>query len=348
MGLLINGSVQGTIKPTCGLHQGDPLSLALFITAADVLSRLITTRMIEGHIQGFKVSRDGPVITHLMFSDDVILFKKASVKEAKGFLRCLEDYCSWSGQAVNYQKSTVFFSKGVSSGLAREIAGILNMKRMKNDATYLGLPLFRSLNRSRDLRFLVDRALQRVRSWKTRLLSKAGKTCLIQSVGSALASYVAATEPISLNVARKPKLRGGLGFRTVEAVNKAFMTKWAWKALTDNTNTWSKVVQAKYLKGRNFLNLEKQGGESGMWKAILDSRGVLEKEWFGRDNAQAMLNIDLPNDKINDSGMWLGEHNGMFSIKSAYRMIKGHDPNYEEGVWKLIWSSPIHSRLKFL
>ncbi|KAF4391741.1 hypothetical protein G4B88_005627 [Cannabis sativa] len=72
------------------------------------------------------------------------------------------------------------------------------------------------------------------------------------------------------------------------------------------------------------------------------------RNWFQREDAQTILNIDLPNDKIDDSWMWLGEHNGNFSIKSAYRMIKGHDPNHEEGVWKLIWNSPIHSRLKFL
>ncbi|KAM6567827.1 hypothetical protein CsatA_026955 [Cannabis sativa] len=436
MGLLINGAVQGTIKPTCGIRQGDPLSPALFIIAADVFSRLITTKMNEGCIHGFKMARNGPPITHLMFADDVILFGKASVREAKGFLNCLEEYCSWSGQGVNYHKSTVFFSKGVTSRLAGEIAEILNMKRMKDDATYLGLPLFRSLNRSRDLRFLVDRALQRVKSWKTRLLSKAGKTCLIQSVGSSLATYVAATEPIPLNIARnvdkclrdfwwgdkeekrklhllawdsicQSKYSGGLGFRKVETVNKAFMTKWAWKALTDKTSIWSLVVNAKYIKGRNFLDLERKGSESGLWKAILEARarGVLGKglcrkigngektsiwfdpwvpslnrtpipekdashgvawvhqflnadntwnrqmvnEWFGEEDAKTILNIDLPDTKTDDSWLWVGERNGLFSIRSACRLLKSTSPRTSENrVWKLIWNSKMHPRLKFL
>ncbi|KAM6563873.1 hypothetical protein CsatB_023871 [Cannabis sativa] len=434
LGLLINGSVQGMVSPSCGLRQGDPLSPALFIIAADVLSRLITTRKAEGKLAGFRISREGPAITHLMFADDVILFGRASVKEAKGFIKCLEEYCSWSGQAVNYQKSTVFFTKGVSATNARDITSMLNMKRMKEDATYLGLPLFRSLNRSRDLRFLVDRALQRVKSWKTRLLSKAGRACLIQSVGSSVATYVAASDPIPLNIAHKvdkclrdfwwgdteerrklhllawnaicqSKMRGGLGFRSVSIINKAFMTKWAWKALTDNSSVWSKVVNAKYLKGREFLNLERNGDESAMWKAVLQAREVLEqgickkigngaktsiwfdpwvpssnrtptplkdvshgiawvkqfvlsnnrwnaqmiKEWFSPVDASAILNIDLPDEAIEDSWVWMGEPNGKFSIRSACRILKRDtEVNGDSEVWKLIWNSPLHTRLKFV
>ncbi|KAF4369793.1 hypothetical protein G4B88_022178 [Cannabis sativa] len=292
----------------------------------------------------------------------------------------------------------------------------------------------KSLNRSRDIHFLVDRALQRVKSWKTRLLSKVGKTCLIQSVGSSLATYVAASEPIPLNIAKKvdrcrrdfwwgdtdekrkihllawdsicqSKFRGDLGFRRIEVINQAFMAKWAWKALTDKTSIWSMVVNAKYIKDKNFLDLEKKGSESGLWKAILDARSVLGKglcrkienghstsiwfdpwvpssnrtptplkdathgvawvhqflnnnntwnthmvrELFGNEDANAILNIDLPEVNTDDSWQWVGEYNGLFSIKSAYRLIKSTVlRTNEEDVWKLMWNSPIHSRLKFL
>ncbi|KAF4355867.1 hypothetical protein G4B88_004281 [Cannabis sativa] len=45
-------------------------------------------------------------------------------------------------------------------------------------------------------------------------------------------------------------------------------------------------------------------------------------EWFGKEDAKAILNIDLPDTKTEDSWLWVGEHNGLFLIKSACRLLK--------------------------
>ncbi|KAF4373732.1 hypothetical protein G4B88_030075 [Cannabis sativa] len=77
-----------------------------------------------------------------------------------------------------------------------DITTLLGMCKMKNDASYLGLPLFRSKKRSKDMQYLVQRVLTRIEGWKARLLSKAGRTCLIQSEGTSIPIYVAASEVI--------------------------------------------------------------------------------------------------------------------------------------------------------
>ncbi|KAF4395935.1 hypothetical protein F8388_013104 [Cannabis sativa] len=196
--------------------------------------------------------------------------------------------------------------EGVPLPLAKEISDMLGMKKMSKDSIYLGLPLFRSRKRTKDLQFLVDKVMQQVNSWKSRLLSKAGRACLIQSVGSSIATYVAASDVIPKSIARKvdkelrdflwgdtsskktihtiswnslyhPKLRGGLGFRKVETINQAFLLKWGWKALTDNQSFWGRIVQAKYLKHRQFLDIESVSGDSGLWKAIVKARSLLSE-----------------------------------------------------------------------
>ena len=66
--------------PSRGIREGDPLSLYLFVLCIDRLSHLIDIAASEGLWKPFKLGRDGPKISHLLFVDDMILFGEASCK----------------------------------------------------------------------------------------------------------------------------------------------------------------------------------------------------------------------------------------------------------------------------
>lgn len=63
----INGSVFGSLIPTRGLRQGDPISPYLFLLCADAFSLLLTKAANDRFIHGAKVCRGAPGISHLFF-----------------------------------------------------------------------------------------------------------------------------------------------------------------------------------------------------------------------------------------------------------------------------------------
>lgn len=119
--VLINGIPSGEIIPERGLRQRDPLSPYLFILCAEVLSGLLSKAVAHGSLHGIKVASSAPTISHLLFTDDSIIFLKANAEEVLTIKNILKVYELTSGQMVNFDKTTVSFSKGVHEIKKREL-----------------------------------------------------------------------------------------------------------------------------------------------------------------------------------------------------------------------------------
>ena len=140
--LLINGGITGHFKPSRSLRQGDPLSPYLFILNQEVLSRLLEREHLDGKLSGVKTNIGGPAITHTMYADDIMLFTKATSREAMVLNDFLEKYCIWSRQQINRQKYGLVFSKSTQQSTCRRMKHLMQMKCLSKDTRYLGAPLF--------------------------------------------------------------------------------------------------------------------------------------------------------------------------------------------------------------
>lgn len=92
--ILINGSPVGFFPSTRGLRQGDPISPALFTILADLLSRILAKFEMDGKLNGVKIARGSPRITHLMYADDLVIYCQAVEDEAKEVFNYLHTYCT--------------------------------------------------------------------------------------------------------------------------------------------------------------------------------------------------------------------------------------------------------------
>ena len=103
--LLVNGEPQGNIKPSRGIHQGNPLSPYLFMLCSEGLHRLIQRAANLGEIKGVSICRNGPKLTHLLFADDSLLFCRATKEDCQKVLEILSSYERVSGQKLNRAKT---------------------------------------------------------------------------------------------------------------------------------------------------------------------------------------------------------------------------------------------------
>ena len=136
----INGTLRGHIIPSRGIRQGDLLSSYLFLLCAEGLSTLIQLVVDRGHMEGVKICRGGPILSHLFFADDSLIFCKATLKECDKLQRLLAMYEKASGQQLNHAKTSLFFSSNTSRDVQEEIKNRLGAKIIKQHEKYLGLP----------------------------------------------------------------------------------------------------------------------------------------------------------------------------------------------------------------
>ena len=94
----------------------------MFIICAETFSRLISCGIESNIIHDINICRGAPTLSQLFFADDSNTYERAS------------------GQKVNYDKTEISFSKGVSYQLRKDIVEILGVKEVDGHVKYLGLP----------------------------------------------------------------------------------------------------------------------------------------------------------------------------------------------------------------
>lgn len=137
LSVLVNGVPFGSLVPTRGIRQGDPLWPYLFILASEGLTRMLHHAERNDLISGLKVARTAPSITYLMFADGLLIFSKASLSELGNLLDIPKQYELISGQIINLQKSSCHLPASLSNSSRSSILQFLKMSTMRNGGRYL-------------------------------------------------------------------------------------------------------------------------------------------------------------------------------------------------------------------
>ncbi|KAA3472533.1 reverse transcriptase [Gossypium australe] len=319
----INGSRGRIFHPSRGLRQGDPLSPYLFLIYSEGLSSLIRQAVGEGFLRGVKVSRRGPEISHLLFADDCLLFGEATKERATFLKAMLRQYEHCSGQCVNFNKSTIFFSSNTAEGAKNKISEVLGVQCSTNIEKYLGLPNVVGRKKKESFQNLKNKINQRICHWSSKCLSQRGKEVFIKSVLQAIPTYAitcfllpkAQCGDLESIFAKywwqrgknkkgihwcqwkficRPKEEGGMGFRNMSQFNLALLAKQGWRIMNNADSLVTKVLKAKYFPNDQFLNSRMGNSYSYTWKSIWAAKDVLWKGLIWRVGTGT--NISINND----------------------------------------------------
>ncbi|KAL6195493.1 hypothetical protein ACLB2K_031112 [Fragaria x ananassa] len=255
--------IMGRITPSRGLRQGDPLSPYLFLMVSEGLTGLFQKADREGLIHGVKAAVEAPVISHLLFADDCLLFSRAHLQEVIHIKQCLLLYESAAGQKINFQKSVIAFGPGISDQNKAELSQMLGVPIVECHERYLGLPTMAGRSKKSLFRGIDKRLESHLQGWQSKLLSKAGKFVLVKAVAQAILVY-------SIN-----KKDGGLGFRDLEVFNQALLAKTVWRIVLCPDSMVNKVIRAKYVGNGDWAAAGICVKPSQVWRGLVWGKELL-------------------------------------------------------------------------
>jgi hypothetical protein len=187
--ILINGDPFGYITPSCGIRQGDPISPYLFILCTEAFSALLMQAERDRCITGVPIARGRMRLNHLFFADDSLLFCKAQYGGMGKFDSTVGKYESASGQRLNREKTSIFFSRNTPTHTQSQILAAAGIRSTNSLEKYLGLPAMVGRSRRQAFMSIKDRIWCRISNWRNKFLSQAGKEILIKAVAQSIPTY---------------------------------------------------------------------------------------------------------------------------------------------------------------
>ncbi|KAF7822893.1 ribonuclease H [Senna tora] len=171
--------------------------------------------------------------------------------------------------------------------------------RSQEIGRYLGADIKHGRQTRRNFKHIIENIGAKLAGWKAKCLSLAGRATLIQSVISSMPYYHmqhsklpkgitnqiekiersflwgSTTEKRSLHQIKwertcLPKNGGGLGFRKMESMNKAFIYKLAWNLVSKKNDLCSEILKRKYqIEKHPSAKLSSKPSDSRLWKEVV-------------------------------------------------------------------------------
>ncbi|XP_026378329.1 uncharacterized protein LOC113272746 [Papaver somniferum] len=259
---------------------------------------------------------------------------------------------SMNVMCVNYAKSKFYFG-GARISRAIDISNYLGMERAMFPDKYLSIQLKPGIVRHIHVRQVVEKIMDKLAGWKSKLLSFQARLVLIKSVISSYVIHSMAVYKWPCTIIKQveravinflwsgdaekrkyftvlyddlclSKREGGIGINKLNDVNRAMLMK-LWISIRDSNKIWASFLRAKYFKVNDNLINYKLGPND--FKAKV-SDIIFDGVWVIPEQIKDLMircNIDVENFPViagdEDYKIWDLDSKGVFSVKSCLVQI---------------------------